>query len=125
MAEPTETTTCGFWNGEPCHVERAIVVVADAPDHPHYWAKRFVGNERRVVLVNYKGSQFAIDDEGYDMSVEEIEALKERWPGITFSTHHGFPGWGWEKVTKGRGSPSYPHASVVFERVVSTEQDRG
>lgn len=116
----TETT---FWNGEVCKAERAIVVVADATEHPHYWAKRFVGNERRVVLVNYRGSTFAIDDEGYEMSDEEIEALKERWPGITFSTRHGFAGWGWEKVTKGRGAPSYPHATVAFQRIVSTEHD--
>lgn len=114
-----------YWNGQPCGCERAIVIVADG-DSPNYWARRFIGQERKVVLIHYNGATFAIDDEGFESTAEELDAFRKRFPDLPdgyYARKHGYPGWGWDKVTKGMGGPSVPHASVTYERIVSTEHD--
>lgn len=114
-----------YWNGERCECERATVIVADA-DFTQYWARPFVGQQRKVVLVHYNGTTFAIDDEGYSMTEEQVEALRQArpdFPDSFYSREHGYEGWGWYKVTRGRGGPSHPHASISYERILETEHD--
>jgi hypothetical protein len=114
-------TEATYWNGERCECERATVIVADSPRFPNYWARRFVGQERKVVLVHYNGTTFAIDDEGYERTEEEIAAFRERFPDLGpgyYERKMGYPGCGWEKVTKGMGGPSVPHSSIEYESIV-------
>lgn len=80
-----------FWNGEPADCRRAIVVVADA-EFPAYWARKYIGQERHAVEVNYAGKTFYIDNEN---------------------------GSGWAKVRFARGGPKVGHGSLRIERVVS------
>lgn len=120
------------WNGEPCEARRVRVIVADAPEFPQYWARRFVGQERAAVEVLYGGQTFYIDDEGYEHSDEEMAALAPLYdvgPQLLDAYKrlgreppkpervHGFPGWGWAKVMAG-GGPGHGSASLVIERVV-------
>lgn len=122
MSEAPKT----YWNGEPTPCERVAVIVADSPRTPLYWARDLVGTERKAIAINYNGETFFIDDEGYTVSEEHIAALRERFPSLPdtyFSREQGYPGWGWEKVTKGQGGPSIPHASLAVERIVETEHD--
>jgi hypothetical protein len=99
------------WNGEPCEARRVRVIVADSERFPMYWAQHLVGTERAAVEVTYAGHTFYLDDEGYDVRLEEREYLRE---------HVGYPGWGWAKVMAG-GSPRHGHASLEVERVVGDE----
>lgn len=111
-----------YWNGEPCRAERCTVVVADNADTPAYWARPFVGTERQAVMVQYNGETFYIDNEGYEAGEEEVALLKSR--GLNAEPKVGYPGWGWDKVTVGRGGPKSPHASLAVERIVSTDHDQ-
>jgi hypothetical protein len=115
-----------YWNGERCKCERATVIVADSSVHANYWARRFVGQERKVILVNYHGTTFAIDDEGYERTEDEVAAFRARFPDLTpgyYERRQGYPGCGWDKVTKGMGGPAIPHSSVYYERVLETASD--
>lgn len=113
-----------YWNGESCKAERCTVVVADNPEVPAYWARPFVGTERQAVMVGYHGATFYIDDEGYAMSEDEAAALRGFGRQAQAGDQVGFAGWGWKKVTEGRGGPSIPHASLAVERIVSTAHDQ-
>lgn len=86
-----------FWNGEPVEARQVVVVIADAPKFPAYWARDLVGQERAAVEINYAGHVFYIDDQEHD--------------GV------GGPGCGWAKVTLGRGSPRFAHRSLEVSEV--------
>lgn len=105
-----------YWNGEPCEARRVRVVVADDTRFKAYWARQFVGHERDAVEVTYHGATFYLDDEGYEQSAEEVEALKRF--GFDGPRSVGYPGWGWDKVTTGHGSPAYGSASLTIELVI-------
>lgn len=83
----SETRT--WWNGEPCYARRGTVVVAPATQHHGYWAKDLIGSRVRVVSVIYDGQMplYIFDDRGQ----------------------------GWMKVTDGRGSPRFGHATVYAD----------
>ena len=105
-----------FWNGEPCEARRVVVVVADNPAIPQYWARQLVGTRRDAVEVRYAGTTFYLDDQGYDVS-EEVKRLLEAH-GMEARDRVGYNGWGWDKVTKGHGGPRVGHANITVERVV-------
>lgn len=104
------------WNGEPCEARQVRVIVADDPGMPHYWARHLVGTERSAVEVTYYGRVFYLDDEGYEEREDVKEFLRSR--GVEPRGEVGYPGWGWAKVTNGKGLPRYGHASLNVERVV-------
>lgn len=109
-----------FWNGETCMAERCTVVVGQV-DNDH-WARSFVGTERKAVMLKVgDGDTFYIDDEGFEMSDEAIALAKSR--GRPMERKVGYPGWGWQKVTAGRGDPHVGHANLPVERIVSTAHD--
>jgi len=85
-----------FWNGEPCEARKVTGVVVDDGRFPQYWARLFVGTERRATEVTYGGNTFYLDDEDWQGSGDEP---------------------GWRKVTAGRGSPQYMHRSLQLEGV--------
>lgn len=103
------------WNGEPCEARKVVVVVADNPEAPNYWARPFVGQERNAVEVTYGGATFYLDDEGYESTAQERELLRRY--GFAAPEQVGYPGWGWAKVMAG-GGPGQGHASLRVERVV-------
>lgn len=82
-----------YWNGERITCRRVIVIVADAPEFPGYWARDLVGQERHAVEVVYGGHTFYIDNEN---------------------------GSGWAKVRFAGGGPQVGHSGLQIERVVST-----
>lgn len=81
-----------YWNGEEITCRRVVVVVADAPEFPAYWARDLVGQERHAVEVIYGGHIFYIDNES---------------------------GSGWAKVRFAGGGPRAGHRGLEIERVVS------
>lgn len=109
-----------YWNGEPCAAERVMVVVDDDQRFPEYWARRFVGTQRRAVKITYSGNTFYIDDEGYEQTQGEIDLLRSH--GFKAEKVAGYPGWGWDKVTVYRGSSKAPHAGLAIQREVDDEQ---
>ncbi len=82
-----------FWNGNPTPCRKVRVVVGDSGRFPRYWARvaGLVGTVQPAVEVRYFDKPFYIDDRN---------------------------GSGWYKVTKGHGSPSYPHSDFEIERIV-------
>jgi hypothetical protein len=50
------------WNGKPVSAVRGSAIVADSGYFPEYWARRFVGQRRDVVRVEYGGTVFYLDD---------------------------------------------------------------
>lgn len=86
-----------WWNGEPAEARIVHVVVAE-PEKPTWWFAGLVGSVREAVEVTQDGQTFYIDNQGGES-------------GFT-------PGNGWRKVTVGRGSPQFGHASLRIERVV-------
>lgn len=101
-----------YWQGEPCEARRVRVVVADNPEVPRYWARPYVGQIRDAVEVTYLRQTFYLDDEGYFAEAPSRQGGHGRREGQI-----GYAGWGWHKVTTGRGSPSYGHASLTIEAV--------
>jgi hypothetical protein len=92
-----------FWNGEPAEARRVVLVVADAPDFPAFWARAegIIGQERYAVEVLSgnapEGSfPFYLDDDN---------------------------GSGWHKVTGGHGSPRWGHRDLRPERIVRVLDD--
>lgn len=117
MAEAT------FWNGEPCPARLVQVLVTDPGAHQSPWYRPFVGTWRDAVEVVYAGHTFYLDDEGYEVGEEE-RALLGRF-GIRPEARKGEPGWGWRKVTEGRGSPGWGHASLYAAEVREREPTDG
>lgn len=110
-----------FWNGEPCHAERCTIVVGKVEaDH---WAHPLIGSEREAVAIKFgDGETFFIDNQGFEIDPEKQALAKSR--GHSIDSTMGYPGWGWDKVTKGRGLPHAGHADLPAERIVSTEHDQ-
>jgi len=86
-----------MWNGEPTECRRVVVIVADAPELPAYWARDLVGQERHAVEVRYFDKPFYIDNEN---------------------------GSGWAKVRFAGGGPQAGHKDLRIERVVSGDKDQ-
>lgn len=101
------------WNGEPCAARRCIVDVEDF-------------GRRNAVEVVYNGHTFYIDDEPYQRFDDEIAALKAlraalppaQAAQVSLDRDAGYHGWGWAKVTHGRGSPRYGHRELRGVSVV-------
>lgn len=81
-----------YWNGERITCRREIVIVADAPEIPAYWARDLVGQERHAVEVIYGGHTFYIDNEN---------------------------GSGWAKVRFAGGGPRAGHSDLRIAQVVA------
>jgi hypothetical protein len=112
MSYKTEKT---YWNGLPCEARRVRVIVADKPEVRLYWARPYVGQERAAVEVKQDGQVFYLDDEG---NIEPTEEARAFLSARKIEHTPGSPGWGWRKVTTGKGSPQYGHASLEIERVL-------
>jgi hypothetical protein len=80
-----------YWNGEPCEARRISCVMADSPEFPRFWG-------RKEALVGHR-----------------VDAVEVRYNGKMFYLYDG-DGEGWAKVTKGKGSPSWPHKNLRPER---------
>lgn len=140
--------TEAFWNGEPAIARRCVVIVADS-HAPAYWARPYIGQERRAVEVvievestrrgasgRRRSHTFYLDDEGYERTMQETSEMRRYAEAVSRASGErispedalarlgaegwqvGGPGWGWEKVTVGRGSPRFGHAQLSIERVV-------
>lgn len=80
-----------YWNGHDVQAAKVSVVVGPCP--PGWWCAPLVGTVRQAVRVDTgQGSPFYLDNED---------------------------GSGWWKVTKGKGSPRYPHRSLSSAREVT------
>lgn len=79
-----------FWNGLPIDAMRGTAEVSPAPDFPEYWASDLVGQRIPVVMVNLDGANAG--------------------GGISYLDNR--ESHGWQKITVGRGSPSYGHRNV-------------
>ncbi len=94
MKLKTEKT---YWNGEPCHAYIVKVVVGKSL-RPTWWCAGLEGQQREAVRVEYGEQVFYLDNET--------------------------PGWsGWDKVTKGHGSPSIGHKSLPVAFIVCNGKD--
>lgn len=85
-----------YWNGESARANKVTVTVADKGTFSTPWFKDIVGQKRAAVEVIYGADVFYLDDEN---------------------------GSGWDKVTRGKGSPHIGHRQLeidesagVFER---------
>lgn len=79
-----------YWNCEPCVARKVTVIVGKAP-RSTWWCAGLEGQSRNAVEVNYHGDLFYLDNED---------------------------GSGWNKVTKGRGSPNVGHSQLPVARVI-------
>lgn len=79
-----------FWNGEPCTARKVEVTVGKSP-RSTWWCADLEGKKRQAVEVEYNGSKFYLDNED---------------------------GSGWHKVTVGRGSPAFYHASIPVDGAI-------
>lgn len=88
-----------YWNGERCQAEKVRVIVG-TPRRATWWFAGLEGTERRAVRITADGQTFYIDnDDGPDWAA----------------------GDGWDKVTIGKGSPQWGHASLDVSRDLGTE----
>lgn len=78
-----------YWNGEPAKVRKVFVKVGPAAKST-YWYAGLEGTIRKAIEVEQAGCRFLLDDED---------------------------GSGWQKVTVGKGGPSFPHSSLSGEIV--------
>jgi hypothetical protein len=125
-----------YWNGEPASCRKVRVLVGSDSARSEWLSNRFAGAVRDAVEVSYAGSTFYLDDEGFERTDDELERLEAAaqnlaagTPDVTLAQargHYrvserviGFPGWGWAKVTAGRGSPAVGHLTLIAERVVA------
>lgn len=94
-----------YWNGERVSCRRVLVMVGYPPsDVPNHWARPLVGTPRNAVEVRARGS--------YRQGQPHPDAAEERF----FIDDQD--GEGWQKVTQGKGSPSWPHRNVPVRYVV-------
>lgn len=86
--QPNDSGVQTWWNGELAPCRKVLALIADDPSFPHYWAREegLVGQEIPAVEVSYAGHVFYLDDR---------------------------TGSAWRKVTIGKGSPQYGHASIT------------
>ncbi len=82
---PIEQEMKTYWNGEPCKAEFVMVRVGKS-DRPTWWCAPLEGQTRSAIRITSGGGKpFFIDNED---------------------------GTGFEKITKGQGSPTWPHSSL-------------
>jgi hypothetical protein len=127
-----------YWNGEPTPCRRVRILVAYDEQHPGWISNRFAGSERDAVEVSYGDDVFYIDDEGYELTDDDRELLERHARalaeggstslemarihfGVT-RDRSGYRGWGWAKVTTGRGSPRFGHVTLLSERVIAERE---
>jgi hypothetical protein len=89
----SQETPNAYWNGMPTRATQGSAIVSDNGTFPQYWAKELVGERIPVVRV-------VLDGVNLDGGIEFIDDRD---------------GSGWYKVTKGFGSPSFPHRNVEIE----------
>lgn len=94
-----------YWNGEPCRARRVMVLVADAPQFPQYWARSLVGQSREAVEVRPMTP----------LNAPALGANPDQGEVFYLDDHDGS---GWTKVTDGRGSPGLPHRSLAVKSVL-------
>ncbi len=87
LGPATDGNVTTRWNGEPARAVKIAVMVARAPEFPHYWADQYVDTIRQAVRVDYGSQHFYLDNED---------------------------GTGWRKVTDGRGMPNWPHRNLAI-----------
>jgi hypothetical protein len=75
----------GYWNGEPAEFKGLEYTVTEVKETPLHWQNSEVGSRRQGIEIDFLGTKWIIDNE------------------------HGV---GHSKVTIGRGSFQYGHASV-------------
>lgn len=80
-----------WWNGEPAVCRRLRVVVGKS-SFPRPWSASLEHTVRQAVEVSYYGGVMYLDDED---------------------------GTGWEKVTEGRGLPTWPHRNLEVDQIVT------
>lgn len=83
-----------YWNGEPCKARLVEVTVGNSPRQT-WWCAELEGQRRQAVEVEYGGGKFYLDNKD---------------------------GSGWRKVTVGRGSPAFYHASVPVDDAASVSE---
>ena len=89
---PAETYTgATYWNGEELDepAERVRVIIGECPIE--WWCSDHIGEERDAVKFKYRGETSYIDDKN---------------------------GFGWAKVTTGKGSPRFESRGLPVEREV-------
>lgn len=76
-----------YWNGEETPAVRVKIIIRSPTEHDPKgtWWLKHAGEDREAVRVTYHGEVFYLDNA---------------------------TGLGWSKVTKGRGSPQWGHASL-------------
>lgn len=87
-----------YWNGRPCKARVVRVIVGKAL-RPTWWCAGLEGTEREAVEIKYGGQTIYIDNDVWAADDDE-------------------GGFGWEKVTIGRGSPQWGHRGLPVERVL-------
>lgn len=91
---PARFTTAArtYWNGERAAARKVRLRLVDPglDAHPNYWARELTGLIRAAVRVEYGGQVLYLDDAA---------------------------GYGWAKVTEGRGSPKVAHRALYGDEV--------
>lgn len=99
------TPTPAYWNGLETTAIRGTAIVADEPKFPEYWAAKegIIGQRIDVVRVDLEGVNFG--------------------GGIAYMDNRD--GSAWNKVTNGRGSPSYGHrdVTIVEDSFITSPED--
>jgi hypothetical protein len=80
-----------YWNGEETPCAKVWLKLEGDGGHPEYWARDMIGQTINAVRVDYHGDIFYLSNED---------------------------GSGWQKVTKGHGSPGWPSGSVYGTEVL-------
>ena len=78
-----------YWNGEPANARFVKVIVGKAL-RPTWWCAGLEGQEHCAIEVELNGEKFYLNDD-----------------------HQSF-----QKITAGKGCPSYGHKSLPVERVI-------
>ena len=105
-----------YWNGEPCPA-RIVRVIVGPCEKETFWHNGLEGSEREAVEVAWPGQpKFYLDNEAWDRSSYKGPPLPPPFERMASASHPA--GQGWEKVTVGRGSPQWPHASLPVAEVI-------
>lgn len=112
-ALPPEQRT--YWNGEPV-VARKVRVLVGPCAKPTFWHNGLEGTEREAVEVSYPGGEpFYLDNSAWAQA--EYKGPPLPYPFRDMQRDRP-AGEGWAKVTEGRGSPRWPHASLPVAKVL-------